>query len=117
MNAFEFGRRIDADDLDLLGGFVDRLAERGELGRRNDDGGRIAGDGVLEDRNLAVDVGFRLGAEFRHVDAEVLAGLAGAGEHDLPVERRGVLDDDRNGRRVGGEVGALNAASERAPWR
>ena len=91
------GAGVDADDLDLGSGFIDRLAKRLELGRRDDDGGRVAGDGVLEDRDLAVDVGFSLGAEFRHVDAEILAGLAGAGQNDLPVEGRGVLDDDRNG--------------------
>ena len=77
------------------------LAERLELGRRDDDGGRLAGDRVLQDRNLAVDVGFRLCAELRHLDAEVLAGLTGAGEHDLPVEGGRVLDDDRN-RHIGG---------------
>ena len=63
--------------------------------------GRLAGNRVLEDRNLAVDVRFRLGAELRHGDPEVLAGLAGAGEHDLPIGRGRILDDDRNGR-VGG---------------
>ncbi len=62
------------------GSFIDRLAERLGFGRRDDDGGGIAGDGVLEDRDLAVDVGFGLRAEFRHVDAEILAGLAGAGQ-------------------------------------
>ena len=49
---------------------------------------------------------FGLGAEFRHVDVEVLGGLAGAGEHDLPVGRGRVLDDDRDRRFVGGEAGA-----------
>lgn len=77
--------------------FVDRLAERLGFGRRDDDRSRIAGDGVFEDRNLPVHVGFSLRTEFRNVDAEVLAGLAGAGHHDLPVERCRVLDDDRNG--------------------
>ena len=43
--------------------------------RRDHDGGGLAGDGVLKDADLAVDVGFRLRAEFRHVDAEILAGL------------------------------------------
>ena len=96
------GGGVDADDRHLLGGFVDRLAERLELGRRDDDRGRLFGDGVLEDRNLAVDVGLGLGAELGNVDAEILAGLAGAGQHDLPIERRRVLDDDRDGRLVGG---------------
>ena len=95
------GGGVDADDLDGLGGLVDRLAERGALGRRDHDGGRLAGDGVLEDRDLAVDVGLGLGAELRHLDAEILAGLAGAGEHDLPVEGGRVLDDDGNGGLLG----------------
>ena len=47
------GAGIDADDLDRLGRFGDRLAERRELGRRDDDGGGLAGDRVLEDRDLA----------------------------------------------------------------
>ena len=80
-------------------------------GRRDHDGGGLAGDGVLEDRDLAVDVGFGLGAELRHVDAEILAGLAGAGEHDLPVEGRGVLDDDGDRGRLG--VGGRDEADGR----
>src|SRR5208283_699378 len=81
--------------------FVNRLAERLELRWRDDDRGGLFADRVLEDRNLAVDVGLGLRAEFGDVDAEILAGLAGAGEHDLPVARRGILDDDRD-RDVGG---------------
>ena len=95
-------RRIDADDRHLLRCFIDRLAERLELGRRDDDRSRLFGDGVLEDRNLAVDVGLGLGAELRNLDAEVLASLARAGQHDLPIVRCGVLDDDRDGRLVSG---------------
>ena len=106
------GRRIDADDRHFLRRFVDRFAERLELGRRDDDRGGLLGDGVLEDRNLAGDVGFRLGAEFWDFDAEVFAGLARARQHDLPVSRRGVLDDDRElsacRRR---KLGALSAAA------
>src|SRR5438270_844685 len=83
--------RFEADDLHGLGGLVDRLAERGALGRRDHDGGGLGGDGVLEDRDLAVDVGLGLGAELGHLDAEVLPGLAGAGQHDLPVEGGRVL--------------------------
>jgi hypothetical protein len=91
------GAGVDADDLNLGRGFIDRLAKRLELGRGDDDGGRIAGNGVFEDRDLAVDVGLGLCAQFRHVDAEILACLAGAGQDDLPVEGGCVLDDDRNG--------------------
>ena len=74
------------------------LPERGELGRRDDDCRWFAGDGILEDRNLAVDVGLGLSAELRHVDVEFLARFAGAGEDDLPKERSRVLDNDRNSR-------------------
>ena len=45
---------------------------------------------------------FGLGAELRNLDAEVLASLARAGQHDLPIVRCGVLDDDRDGRLVSG---------------
>jgi hypothetical protein len=61
-------RGIDADDRHFLGGFVDRLAERLEFGRRDDDRGGLLGDSVLEDRNLAVDVGLRLCAQLGNVD-------------------------------------------------
>ena len=93
------GGAVDADDLYRFRGLVDRLAERRELRRRDHDRRRLLGDRVLEDRNLAVDVGLRLRAEFGHLDAKILSGLARAGQHDLPVERSRVLDDDRNGRR------------------
>ena len=56
---------------------------------------------------------FGLRAEFGDVDAEILAGLAGAGEHDLPVARGGVLDDDRNGRFVGGVARRADDGGER----
>ena len=49
---------------------------------------------------------FGLRAEFRHVDAEILAGLARAGEHDLPVEGGRVLHDDGNGGLLGKSGGA-----------
>src|SRR5208337_4662852 len=92
---------------------VDRLAERLELGRRDDDRGGLSADRVLEDRNLAVDVSLGLRAEFGDLDAEILAGLAGAGEHDLPEARRRVLDDDRNGRLVGGVARRADDGGER----
>ncbi len=95
------GGRVDADDLDRLRGFVDRLAEGRELRRRDHDGGRLLRHGVLEDRDLPVDVGLGLRTEFRDLDAEVLAGLACARQHDLPIVRGRVLDDDRD-RDVGG---------------
>ena len=102
VKALESAAEFDADDRHLLRRFVDRLAERLELGRGDDDRGRLFGDGVLEDRNLAVDVRLGLGAELRNLDAEVLASLARAGQHDLPIVRCGVLDDDRDRRLVSG---------------
>ena len=69
-----------------------------ELRRRDHNGGRLFRDGVLEDRDLAVDVGFGLGAELGHIDVQILAGFAGAGKHDLPVDGGRVLDDNRDGR-------------------
>ena len=112
MKAFEVRRGVDADDRHFLRRLVDRLAERLELGRGDDDRGGLFGDRVLEDRDLAVDVGLGLRAEFGDLDAEILAGLAGAGEHDLPIARGRVLDDDRDGRLVGGvAAGAASAAA------
>ena len=96
MKAFEIGSGIDSDDRNFLRRLVDRLAQRLELRRRDHNRGGLFGDCVLEDRNLAVDVSLGLRAEFGDLDAEILCGLAGAGEHDLPVARRGVLDDDRD---------------------
>ena len=89
--------RINADNFNFLGRFVDRFAERGELGRRDDNGRRVAGNGVLENRDLAIDVGFGLSAELWNVHAKLLASLAGAGQHNLPVKGRRILDDDRDG--------------------
>jgi hypothetical protein len=56
----------------------------------------FSSDGVLEDRNLAGNVRFGLGTELGNLDAEILARLAGSGEHDVPVERGCVFDDDRD---------------------
>ena len=104
MKDFEFGGRVDADDRHLLRRLVDRLAQRLKLGRGDNDRRGLFGHRVLEDSNLAVDVSLGLGAEFGDLDAEILAGLTGAGEHDLPVARGGVLDDDRDHRLVGHSV-------------
>ena len=78
------GSGVNTYNFDLLGGLVDRLAERSELGRRDDDCRWFAGDGVLKDRDLAIDIGFGLSAELGHGDVEFLACFAGTGENDLP---------------------------------
>ena len=65
---------------DFLGGFIDRLAERGKLRRGDDDSRWVGCDGLFEDADLADYVGFGLCAEFDHVYAEILTGLARAGQ-------------------------------------
>src|SRR5208337_1551090 len=92
------GRRVNPDNYDLFGSLVDRLAECGKLCRRDNDSRRFFRYSVLKNRDLAVDVGFGPGTQLRHIDTQVLTGLAGAGEHDLPEEGGSVLNNDRNGR-------------------
>src|SRR5260370_26962133 len=89
---------VDSSDFHFFGSFIDRFAQRGELSWRYDDRCRVPGDSVLEDRDLSIDVGFRLSTELRHVNTKGLSGLARSSEHDLPEGGRCIFDDDRNGR-------------------
>src|SRR6202040_3975882 len=85
-------------DFRLLGGFIDRLAERGKLRRGDDDSRWVGCNGLFEDADLADYVGFGLCAQFDHVYAEVLTGIARASQYGLPIERGRILHDDRNRR-------------------
>ena len=99
----DFG--IDVDDFDLLGGSIDRFAKRGKLRGRDHNRGWVRSNSALEQTDLTVDIGFGLGAELDNVGAKILAGFTRARQHDAPVQRGCVLDDDRNrwsGLRQGG---------------
>ena len=47
---------------------------------------------------MAAYVVFGLCSELDNVHAEILTGLACAGQHGLPIGRRHIFHDDRNGR-------------------
>ena len=98
VNALRVGGGVDADDLDRLGSFVDRLAERLELvGEITTAAGlpatafsRMPIWPLMSDSDCAPSSGT--------LTPRSLPACAGAGQNDLPVEGRRVLDDDRDGR-------------------
>jgi hypothetical protein len=63
---------------------------------RDDDRCRGRRDGVRQNADLAIDIGLGVCTQLDNVDAELLPGPARVGQHYLPVERRLILNDDRN---------------------
>ena len=87
-------RGVGEDDLDPgRAGALDRAVERVGGVRREHDRVRAAGDRVLDELDLLVDVGLGRRAEQAHLQAVVAAGLARPGEHRLPERRVRRLDD------------------------
>src|SRR5258705_381 len=77
-----------------LGGALDRGFGGAGGVRAHDDRLEAARDRVLPELDLLVDVGLRGGPERAPLDAEVVAGVLGPRQHDLPERRVAGLDDD-----------------------
>jgi hypothetical protein len=87
---------VDSDDLRLLGGIFDRLPDRNRTRRYDDDRRWLRRDRSLQHADLAIGIGFGIGAQLDDVDAEILSGLACTAEHGLPESRAPIPYDDGN---------------------
>lgn len=90
-------------------GLGDGRIQRDRVQRGDDDAVRLGGDRVLQQGQLALDVGFQRGADHDDIAAQVLAGLLGAGLQHAPVLVAQHLDDDVDGLFLAGSLGAVGS--------